>query len=218
MPATPRPRHTSGDTAEGPAAHGVAGAELTDVAVKRRIVGGGIQVGSGMAGFAAALGTYVVVASVVAAVVTRIGTTSAIHIGDALVTARIQQVQVVSWGGAIALLVLAFLAFVVGGYVAGTMARTTGLLEGVNVWFWGAVAAVVASLIVVFSSSDYAVLYQFDLFPRIHLDAMTGTSTAVVSAIIFAAGGLLGAIIGGVAGAASHRRVVVAEPTTRPRP
>ena len=209
VPAAEAPRHSTAPATEGPAGHGTA--PVTETAATRRIAGGG-AVGSGLCGYAAALGFYVIVATIVGAVVTKIGTTSAMNIGGALNVARVTQVKPVTWADAIALIVLAFLAFAVGGYVAGTMARVAGLAHGIAVWFWGAVAAVVASLIVELASSRYAGLYQLDLFPRIHVGSGTGMTAAIISAIIFAAAGLLGALIGGGIGAAAHRRVRVTDP------
>src|SRR5579875_517383 len=185
------------------------------VTEKRRIAPRAPQIGSGLCGFLAAVGGYVVIAALVHAVVAKAGTGH--RIATALDGARLTQPAGVSWSGAIALLVLAFVVCLIGGYVCGTMARRSGMIAGLAVWLWAAVAAVVASLIVEFASSKYAVLYQFDLFPRIHVGSFTGMTGAVISAIILAAAGLIGALLGGTTGAVAHRRVHVVETDSRSR-
>lgn len=194
---------------EAAAGYEAAPAAEEVVTEKRRIAPRAPQFGSGLSGYLAAVGSYLVIVPIVHAVVARVGTGR--HIALALDTARVNQPTGVSWSGAIALLVLAFVACLIGGYVCGTMARRSGLLEGLAVWLWAAVAAVVASLIVEFSSARYAVLYQFDLFPRIQVGSLSGTNGAIITAIILAAGGLLGALLGGGIGAAAHRQVRVLE-------
>jgi len=47
----------------------------------------------------------------------------------------------VGWIGAIALLVVLFVAYFSGGYVAGRMARFNGLKQGLAVWVWALVIA-----------------------------------------------------------------------------
>lgn len=176
---------------------------------KRRIAPRPTQFGSGLSGYLAALGSYVVIVAVVHAVVTATGTGH--KIANALDGARGTQPAVVNWSGAIALLVLAFVACLIGGYVCGTMARTHGLRNGLSVWLWAAVAAVVASLIVELSSTKYAELYQFDIFPRLHVGSWNGTSAAIITAIVIALAGLIGALVGAAIGVAAHRRVRVEE-------
>lgn len=176
---------------------------------KRRIAPGGPQIGSGLCGFLAALGSYVVITAVVHAVVIRANTGH--NIANALDGARSTQPTTVAWSGAISLLVLAFVACLIGGYACGTMARKHGLVEGVSVWLWAAVAAVVASLIVELSSTKYAALYQFDIFPRIRVGSWHSNSAVIVTAIVIAAAGLFGAVLGALVGAAAHRRVRVLE-------
>ncbi|MFC6707082.1 hypothetical protein [Flexivirga alba] len=131
---------------------------------KRRIAPRTPQFGSGLCGYLAAVGCYLVIVAIVEAIVTKIGSDAARKVGDALGVARLNQPATVHWSGAIALLVLAFIACLVGGYVCGTMARAHGFVEGLSVWLWAALAAVVVSLIVEFSSTKYGPLYQIDLF------------------------------------------------------
>ncbi|WP_460600253.1 hypothetical protein [Flexivirga lutea] len=208
----PEDRRAVRDAGDAEAVRPVA----SDVVVeKRRIAPRAPQFGSGLCGFLAAVGSYVVIASVVHAVVARAG--SGHTIAKALDGARAGQPASVTWSGAIALLILAFLVCLIGGYVCGTMARKHGALEGLSVWFWAAIAAVVASLIVEASSTKYAVLYQFDLFPRIHVGSWHGSSAAIITAIVLAAAGLIGAVVGAVIGAAAHRRVRVEATASRSR-
>jgi MFS-type transporter involved in bile tolerance (Atg22 family) len=49
--------------------------------------------------------------------------------------------------GVIILMVILFVAYFCGGYVAGRMARFNGVKQGVAVWAWGIVIAVVLAVI-----------------------------------------------------------------------
>ena len=49
--------------------------------------------------------------------------------------------------GAIALVVLLFVAYFAGGYVAGRMARFSGAKQGLGVWLWALVVAVVVAIV-----------------------------------------------------------------------
>ena len=51
--------------------------------------------------------------------------------------------QTVGLVGAILLLVVLFVAYCRGGYVAGRMARFDGRKQGLAVWLWGVVMALV---------------------------------------------------------------------------
>lgn len=174
---------------------------------RQRVAYGGTRLGAGLFGWLAAVGTFVVIAAIVDAVTLATGGTMASNIRTAFDASRTTSVAPVAWSGAIALLILVFVSFLAGGYVAGRMARFNGIRQGLVVWVWGAVAAVVASLIVESTSTTYAVLYRFDLFPRLHVGSINGTGGEIVTAIVLAAAGLVGALIGGLAGMAYHRRV-----------
>ncbi len=46
-----------------------------------------------------------------------------------------------------ALLVIVLVAFYCGGYVAGRMARFSGVVQGLAVWVWALVIAIVVALV-----------------------------------------------------------------------
>lgn len=168
---------------------------------------GGTRVGSALFGWLNAVGTFIVVNTIVDGIVARAGGTMPGNVRAALDATRGQGITAVAWSGAIALLILAFVSYVAGGYVAGRMARFNGIRQGLVVWLWGAVTAAVVSLIVEASSAKYSALYRVDLFPRLQVGSMHGTGAEIITAVVLAAAGLLGALLGGLAGMAYHRRV-----------
>ena len=100
-----------------------------------------------------------------------------------------------------------FVAYLAGGYVAGRMARFSGAKQGFAVWLWAIIAAVVLGVLGAILGAQYDVLSNLDAFPRIPLTADDLTVAGVVTAVVFAAIALVGAILGGLAGMRYHRRV-----------
>jgi len=108
-------------------------------------------------------------------------------------------------GVAVLMLVL-LLAYFCGGYVAGRMARFSGLKQGVAVWLWGVIVTAVLSIVGVVVGSQFDVLSRLGALPSISLsggDALAGV-LALLGVIVSA---LLGALLGGVTGMRFHRRV-----------
>jgi hypothetical protein len=108
--------------------------------------------------------------------------------------------------GAIALLVLLFLAYLAGGYVAGRMSRFDGARQGLAVWLVGLIVVVVLAVVGLVFGSKYNVLGQLNL-PRIPIDEGTATTGGIIALVAVLLVTLLGAILGGKLGERFHRKV-----------
>jgi len=104
-------------------------------------------------------------------------------------------------------LVILFVAYYCGGYVAGRMARFDGAKQGVAVWLWALVAAVVVAVLGAVAGSKFNVLANLNSFPRIPVDEGQLSTAGIIAAVAAAAAALLGAVLGGLAGMRFHRRV-----------
>jgi hypothetical protein len=109
-------------------------------------------------------------------------------------------------GAGIALLVVLFLAYLAGGYVAGRMTRFNGARQGVAVWVIGLVVVVLLALAGLLFGAQYNVLSQLDL-PRIPVDEGTATTAGVIALVAVLLGTLIGAVLGGLLGTRYHRKV-----------
>ena len=109
-------------------------------------------------------------------------------------------------GGGIAVLVVLFLAYLAGGYVAGRMARFDGARQGLAVWFVGLVVVLLLAAAGAILGSKYNVLQQLNL-PRIPIDEGTATTAGIITLVAILVVTLLGAVLGGKLGDRFHRRI-----------
>jgi hypothetical protein len=117
-----------------------------------------------------------------------------------------EQAQTLGIGGGIAVLVVLFLAYLAGGYVAGRMARFDGARQGIAVWVIGLIVVLVLAAAGAILGAQYNVLQDLNL-PRIPVDEGTATTAAVVTLIAILLVTLLGALLGGKVGERYHRKV-----------
>lgn len=167
---------------------------------------GGMKFGSAFFGWLAATGMAVLLTALVAAAGTAVG------LGTGTDPAQLGQVASTDPGtigliGGIAVLTILLVAYYCGGYVAGRMARFNGLKQGLAVWLWAVVIAVVLAVIGLVAGSQFNVLNQLNAFPRLPLDGGTLSVGALVTVIAAAVVALVGALLGGLAGMRFHRRV-----------
>jgi TRAP-type C4-dicarboxylate transport system permease small subunit len=111
---------------------------------------GGIQAGSAFFGWLTATGTAVLLTALVAAVGAAVGVTTGTSVSDAANQAAsgTDTAKTVGIVGGIALLIVLFVAYYCGGYVAGRMTRFNGLRQGLAVWVWAVLIAVLVALVV----------------------------------------------------------------------
>jgi hypothetical protein len=173
-----------------------------EVVARQKEEFGGMKLGSAFFGWLAATGMAVLLTALVAGAGTALGYTNDVNTTNP--TAG--EVQSVGIAGGIALLVVIFVAYFCGGYVAGRMARFNGLRQGVAVWLWAVISAIVVAVFATIAGSRYNILASLNL-PRIPVNEGTLTTAGLLTAVGIAAVSLAGAILGGMAGMRFHRRV-----------
>ncbi|MHC2998556.1 YrzE family protein [Microbacterium sp. HJ5] len=168
---------------------------------KRRF--GGVKFGSAFFGWLTAVGAVVLLTAVVGAIGAAVGVETGTSPEEAA-NAASDNPQTVGIVGAIAVAVALFVAYLAGGYVAGRMARFSGAMQGLAVWLWGLIIAIVVALLTMLAGSRWNLMAAVDALPRIPMDA---TTTGIISAIVAAVVTLAGAILGGMLGMRFHRKV-----------
>jgi len=176
-----------------------------EVIAREREAFGGVKIGSAFFGWLTATGTAVILTALLAATGAALG----LGIAESDTTADNAAVdtETVGWVGAIALLVILFVAYYAGGYVAGRMARFNGFIQGIAVWVWALVIAIVVALVSVVVGSQYDVLGVLNVFPRFPVAEGDLTVAGIITTIAVIVASLGGAILGGKAGTHYHRKV-----------
>jgi len=177
-----------------------------DVQEREKQEFGGVKFGSAFFGWLTATGTAVLLTALVSAAgaAVGLGTNGS---ADSAADAAADNAGTVGIVGAIALVVVIFIAYLAGGYVAGRMARFSGAKQGLAVWLWAVVIAVVVAIIAAIAGSQFNVLANLDSFPRIPLDEGSVTAAGIITAVAVAVVSLIGAILGGLAGMRYHRKI-----------
>lgn len=105
---------------------------------------------------------------------------------------------------AVALGVLIFFAYLVGGYAAGRMARFAGAKQGIAVWLWQIMVLIIGSLATFLAPQ----LFQNGV-ASLSLQKLMGGDFAngLLAVLLVLALSFLGAILGGLLGRLYHRRV-----------
>jgi hypothetical protein len=167
---------------------------------------GGVKVGSAFFGWLTATGMAVLLTALVAAAGTAVGLATGTKAGEA--TSEVtQNADTVGLVGGIALLVILFVAYFCGGYVAGRMARFDGAKQGFAVWVWALLVAVIVAVVTTVAGSEYNVLSQLNSFPRIPVSEGTLSTAGIVALVAVIVASLVGAVLGGLAGMRFHRKV-----------
>ncbi len=171
--------------------------ESPDLLTQEKAEFGGIKFGSALLGWLTTVGTIVVLAAILAAIASGLNLDSNTSSSD---------LKGVGLGAAIALLVVLFLGYLAGGYVAGRMARFHGVRQGLGVWLWGVVIAVALSITAAIVGSQSTILVQANL-PQIPFTSSGFTWQAILALVAVLLVTLLGAILGGLLGMRFHRRI-----------
>jgi hypothetical protein len=87
------------------------------------------------------------------------------------------------------------------------MARFNGLKQGLGVWLWAVIMAVLIGTAGWLAGAQFDLLAQVNSYPRIPLNEGTLTVGGIIVAIGVVAASLIGALLGGLAGMRYHRRV-----------
>ena len=163
---------------------------------------GGIKWGAAFFGWLSANGLAVILVALISAGGLAIGLTEGIDNADDAA----DQADTIGIAGGIVMLVVLFLAYLAGGYVAGRMARFDGARQGIAVWIIGLLVVLALAVAGLVFGSEYNVLQQLDL-PRIPVDEGTATTGGIIALVAVLLVTLLGAILGGKLGDRFHRKV-----------
>ncbi|MCV2488157.1 hypothetical protein OF117_02165 [Geodermatophilus sp. YIM 151500] len=163
---------------------------------------GGLKVGAAFFGWLSANGLAVILLALLSAGGVALGLARGVDSVDAAA----QQAGTVGIGGAIAVLVVLFLAYLAGGYVAGRMARFDGVRQGVAVWVIGLVVVLLLAVAGAILGAEYNVLQQLNL-PRIPVDEGAATTAGIVTLVAMMLVTLVGAVLGGKLGDRYHRKI-----------
>jgi hypothetical protein len=169
---------------------------------------GGIKFGAAFFGWMAAAGIAALLTALLSAggvVLTLTSNTSTTDISNQA-SAATGAAKTVSLVGAILLLIVLFVAYFCGGYVAGRMARFSGTKQGLAVWLWSVLFAVVIAIVVKVAGSKYNILSNLNL-PHIPVRQGDVTTAAIIAIAAIVVVTLGAALLGGHAGMHFHRRV-----------
>lgn len=161
---------------------------------------GGISWLSTLIGWLAAAGLTAILAGILAAA----GAALALNEVEGEVTGS--EAETIGLAGGIGLLVVLAIAYFLGGYAAGRMARFDGMRQGLGVWIWGIIAALVIAAIALIGGSEYNVLSAVNL-PNIPVDSGTLTTGGAIALAVSLLVTLGAAMFGGKAGEKFHRKV-----------
>jgi hypothetical protein len=172
-----------------------------EVVGREREEHGGVKIGSAFFGWLAATGMAVLLSAIVAATGLLASEASGTDSPDEAAAALDLNLDELGVVGIVVALLIWFVSYYSGGYVAGRMARFDGIKQGVAVWGWGLVIAIAVAVVAAVAGTEYV---GIDGFPNVTVD---GTTTVVVGAVVVALVALVGAMLGGLAGMRFHRQV-----------
>jgi hypothetical protein len=174
-----------------------------EMAAAQRARYGGLHMGSAFFGWMSAVGIAVILLAVLSAAGLAFGLYSTLGTAQG---AADQANSGIGLGAAIALLVVLFVAYLAGGYVAGRMARFNGTKQGLGVWLWGVIVTVLAALAGLVLGTQYNVFDQLNL-PALPVESGTATTAGLIALGAVLVVTLLGAMLGGKLGSHYHRKV-----------
>jgi hypothetical protein len=166
---------------------------------------GGIKWGAAFFGWLSANGLAVLLLAILSAAGVAFGLTQ-VSTADQTAQQATAQADTIGVTGGIALLVVLFLAYLAGGYVAGRMARFDGARQGLAVWIIGLLVVVLLTVAGAVLGSEYNVLAQLNL-PSIPISGDTATTAGIIAGVAALLASILGTVLGGKLGTRYHRKV-----------
>jgi uncharacterized membrane protein len=166
---------------------------------------GGIDIPASLVGMLTALSSTLIIAGLIGAAVGVVGYQTGLDQRDA------EDLSTWSLLGGAAVL---FVAYVIGGWAAGRMARYDGARNGFATGVWTLVFAGILAGLGAWAGREYDVFRNVDLPQWFTSDALT--TAAIVSGVVAVVAMFLGGVLGGAWGERYHRRAdrtIVATPT-----
>jgi len=180
----------------------VRGAE-TDVRSTRERFGG-IDTPAALGGLLATIGALVFVTALLAA-----GAGALAYELNAIdPDGSVREMEV---AGIVTAAVVVFISALLGGWVAGRMARFDGVMNGVGVALWMLLLVAVFAALGIFVGEEYNAFQRAGLpnwFAQLDVDELT--SGIIVASIVGIASLFAGALLGGALGESYNRRVTAA--------
>jgi hypothetical protein len=177
----------------------VARDTMTAVRERQRMHVGGISWGAAFFGFLSAAGLAAILTALLVAAGVAIGLTQVKDAANG-------NAATIGLGGGILLLIVLAISWYCGGYVAGRMSRFDGGRQGLAVWAWSLLFAVLVAAAAAIGGSQYNVFDRLNL-PRLPTSNETLTTGGAVALAATGVATLLFAILGGKAGERFHRRI-----------
>jgi hypothetical protein len=201
--ATPVERRTTPDTDVTADAAGTTQAARHQVVEREKEEFGGMKFGSAFFGWLCAMGMTVLLTALVA------GAGAALGLGAQADPEQVAQenADTIGIAGLVAVAVILLISYYCGGYVAGRMARFSGLKQGIAVWLWAIVVAIVVAIVAAIGGAQWNILANVNSFPRLPFSEGELTTVGIITAIGALLISLLGAVLGGLAGMRYHRKV-----------
>jgi hypothetical protein len=167
---------------------------------------GGIDIPASMIGMLTALSTTLILAGLIGAAVGAVGYQTGLE-------ESAQDLSTWSLIGGVAVL---FVAYVIGGWAAGRIARYDGARNGFAAGIWTLILGAILAGLGAWIGSEYDVFRNVELPQWFEEDAFT--TAAIISGVAAIAAMFAGGIIGGLWGERYHRRadrtIVATEPRT----
>ena len=178
------------------------GYDARSVVARQKERFGGLQFGATFFGWLAAAGAGVLMTALLASLGAGIGLSARLNPDE--VTGNAGTMGIIS---AVVLLVVIFLAYFCGGYVAGRMARFNGAKQGLGVWLWAIIAAVVVAVLAAITGNQIDASRYLDGGPQIPVSREALTASGIIASLAVLVVALVGAVLGGLSGMRFHRRV-----------
>ena len=188
-------------------AHATGGARVTNTARRRHF--GGIKWGAAFFGWLSANGLAVMLLALLSAAGITFGLTQAADTGqtaDEAADTAVAELDAIGLTGGITLIVVLFLAYLAGGYVAGRMARFDGGRQGVAVWVLAVLVTLALALVSAVLGAEYDVLSRLDL-PSLPVGGDTVATAGIIALVAAVLVSLAGAVLGGRLGTRYHRKI-----------
>lgn len=199
------PEEPRASGADRPGASTPRGRRQEVVAAEKREFGG-VKFGSAFFGWMTATGIAVLLTALLGAIGAGVGVATSTDPGE-IAEQVAQDAGTVGLVSGIALVLVLFVAYFAGGYVAGRMARFDGAKQGVAVWVWAVLIAIVLAVLGAVAGEQFNVLRELNSFPRIPIGEGALTTGGIIALVVAVLIPLLAAVLGGLAGMRFHRRV-----------
>ena len=155
---------------------------------------GGIDIPASLVGMLTALSAVIILAGLVGAAVGVVGYQTGLE----------ENAEDLSIGSLIGGVAVLFVAYLIGGWAAGRIARYDGARNGFATGIWTLVLAAILAGLGAWAGAEYDVFENVQLPQWFDSDALT--TTAIISGIAAIAAMFVGGILGGLWGERYHRR------------